>query len=80
MGDVELPNLSSRRNNYLPKKMGLPKPIGRQKEVLTLPAHGHFAVLGTAGSGKSNLVKLVYLANLLISGESRYHSSLRDKG
>jgi superfamily I DNA/RNA helicase len=44
--------------------MGLPKPIGRQKEVLTLPAHGHFAVLGTAGSGKTTLaiLRAAYLA------------------
>ena len=28
----------------------------------------------------SNPVKLVYLENLLISGENGYHSSLKDKG
>jgi superfamily I DNA/RNA helicase len=33
----------------------LPKPIGRQREVLYLPATGHSAVLGTAGSGKTTL-------------------------
>lgn len=33
----------------------LPQPIGRQKEVLCLPAQGHFVVLGTAGSGKTTL-------------------------
>jgi superfamily I DNA/RNA helicase len=38
--------------------MSLPKPIGRQKEVLCLPAQGHFAVLGTAGSGKTTLAIL----------------------
>jgi superfamily I DNA/RNA helicase len=38
--------------------MNLPKPIGRQKEVLYLPAKGHFAVLGTAGSGKTTLAIL----------------------
>lgn len=38
--------------------MSLPQPIGRQKEVLCLPARGHFAVLGTAGSGKTTLAIL----------------------
>ncbi|MCL1469647.1 3'-5' exonuclease [Argonema antarcticum] len=44
--------------------MSLAKPIGRQKEVLCLPAQGHFAVLGTAGSGKTTLAILrsAYLA------------------
>jgi superfamily I DNA/RNA helicase len=44
--------------------MVLPKLIGRQKEVLTLPAQGHFAVLGTAGSGKTTLaiMRAAYLA------------------
>jgi superfamily I DNA/RNA helicase len=45
--------------------MSLPQPIGRQKEVLYLPAQGHFAVLGTAGSGKTTLAILrsAFLAN-----------------
>jgi superfamily I DNA/RNA helicase len=45
--------------------MSLPKPIGRQKEVLYLPAQGDFAVLGTAGSGKTTLAILrsAYLAD-----------------
>lgn len=45
--------------------MSLPKPIGRQKEVLYLPAEGHFAVLGTAGSGKTTLaiLRAAYLAD-----------------
>lgn len=45
--------------------MSLPKPIGRQKEVLCLPAQGHFAVLGTAGSGKTTLaiLRAAYLAS-----------------
>ncbi len=45
--------------------MSLPKPIGRQKEVLYLPAQGHIAVLGTAGSGKTILaiLRAAYLAN-----------------
>ena len=44
--------------------MSLPKPIGRQREVLCLPTQGHFAVLGTAGSGKTTLAILrsAYLA------------------
>lgn len=33
----------------------LPRPAGRQKEVLYLPAKGHTVVLGTAGSGKTTL-------------------------
>jgi superfamily I DNA/RNA helicase len=33
----------------------LPKPIGKQREVLYLPVTGHSAVLGTAGSGKTTL-------------------------
>lgn len=33
----------------------LPTPIGRQKEVLYLPAKRHTVVLGTAGSGKTTL-------------------------
>lgn len=43
----------------------LPRPIGRQKEVLCLPAVGHTVVLGTAGSGKTTLAihRAAYLAN-----------------
>lgn len=43
----------------------LPRPIGRQKEVLYLPANGHTVVLGTAGSGKTTLAILrsLYLAD-----------------
>ena len=33
----------------------LPKLIKRQREVLYMPATGHFVVLGTAGSGKTTL-------------------------
>lgn len=45
--------------------MALPTPIGRQREVLVLPASGHTVVLGTAGSGKTTLAILrsAYLAN-----------------
>src|SRR5690349_15513449 len=38
--------------------MGLPTPVGRQREVLYLPAQGHLVVLGTAGSGKTTLAIL----------------------
>jgi superfamily I DNA/RNA helicase len=43
----------------------LPQPVGRQKEVLCLPASGHTVVLGTAGSGKTTLAihRAAYLAN-----------------
>ncbi len=43
----------------------LPRPIGRQKEVLYLPATGHAVVLGTAGSGKTTLAihRAVHLAD-----------------
>lgn len=55
--------------------MSLPKPIGRQKEVLCLPALGHFAVLGTAGSGKTTLaiLRAAYLAD---SGTDHYGKTL----
>lgn len=45
--------------------MPLPTPVGKQKEVLYLPAEGHFVVLGTAGSGKTTLAILrsAYLAD-----------------
>ncbi len=43
----------------------LPLPVGRQKDVLYLPAAGHHVVLGTAGSGKTTLAMLrsAYLAD-----------------
>lgn len=43
----------------------LPKPIGRQREVLYLPPQGHVVVLGTAGSGKTTLAILrsLYLSD-----------------
>ena len=43
----------------------LPRPVGRQKEVLYLPAAGHTVVLGTAGSGKTTLAILrsIYLSD-----------------
>jgi superfamily I DNA/RNA helicase len=51
-----MPNLS---------KPLLPQPVGRQSEVLYLPAGGHQVVLGTAGSGKTTLAMLrsKYLAS-----------------
>ena len=41
------------------------RPVGRQREVLYLPADGHTVVLGTAGSGKTTLAILrsLYLAD-----------------
>jgi superfamily I DNA/RNA helicase len=41
-------------------------PIGKQQEVLALPAKGHIVVLGTAGSGKTTiaLLRAYHLANL----------------
>jgi len=45
--------------------MPLPTPVGKQLEVLYLPATGHVAVLGTAGSGKTTLaiLRAVHLAD-----------------
>ena len=45
--------------------VSLPRPKGKQKEVLYLPAHGHTVVLGTAGSGKTTLAILrsIYLSH-----------------
>jgi superfamily I DNA/RNA helicase len=45
--------------------MALPQPVGRQREVLYLPAAGHIAVLGTAGSGKTTLaiLRAAYLSD-----------------
>ena len=48
----------------------LPTPIGRQREVLYLPAHGHTVVLGTAGSGKTTLA---ILRSLHLSDPSTAH-------
>lgn len=46
--------------------MALPKPEGKQMEVLCLPENGHYVVLGTAGSGKTTLAihRAAYLARL----------------
>ena len=48
----------------------LPRPIGRQREVLYLPAQGHVVVLGTAGSGKTTLA---ILRSLYLSDQSTAH-------
>jgi len=50
--------------------MPLPDPIGRQREVLALPPVGHFAVLGTAGSGKTTLA--IYRAAFLANRKARH--------
>jgi superfamily I DNA/RNA helicase len=51
----------------LPQVAGgnLPPPIGKQAEVLYLPAEGQVVVLGSAGSGKSTIAvhRALYLAN-----------------
>ena len=49
----------------------LPSPIGRQREVLYLPAQGHVVVLGTAGSGKTTLA---ILRSLYLSDQSTVHA------
>ena len=48
----------------------LPRPSGRQREVLCLPANGHTVVLGTAGSGKTTLS---ILRTLYLSDQSTNH-------
>jgi superfamily I DNA/RNA helicase len=52
--------------------MGLPNPIGRQREVLYLPAAGHNVVLGTAGSGKTviAILRAAYLAKKDVDGKT----------
>lgn len=44
----------------------IPTPQGKQEEVMALPARGHIAVLGTAGSGKTTiaLLRAHHLANI----------------
>ena len=49
----------------------LPRPVGRQREVLYLPAGGHTVVLGTAGSGKTTLA---ILRSLYLSDPSTDHA------
>ena len=49
----------------------LPRPVGRQREVLYLPGRGHTVVLGTAGSGKTTLA---ILRSLHLADPSTPHS------
>lgn len=51
----------------------LPSPVGKQREVLYLPANGHTVVLGTAGSGKTTLAILrsAYLGDVSTSHAGR---------
>lgn len=53
--------------------MALPKPIGKQREVVCLPATGHHVVLGTAGSGKTTMAiaRARYLTNSLLPDMGR---------
>jgi superfamily I DNA/RNA helicase len=50
--------------------MLMPTPIGKQAEVMALPAQGHIVVLGTAGSGKTTiaLLRAHHLANIPHAG------------
>jgi superfamily I DNA/RNA helicase len=53
--------------------MGIPKPIGKQLEVVCLPATGQHVVLGTAGSGKTTMAiaRARYLTNALLPDAGR---------
>nr|WP_175800767.1 3'-5' exonuclease [Burkholderia anthina] len=53
--------------------MALPKPIGKQLEVVCLPATGQHVVLGTAGSGKTTMAvaRARYLTNNLLPDAGR---------
>lgn len=53
--------------------MGLPQPIGKQREVVCLPATGQHVVLGTAGSGKTTMAvaRARYLTNSLLPEAGR---------
>ena len=53
--------------------MALPKPIGKQQEVVCLPTTGHHVVLGTAGSGKTTMAiaRARYLTNSLLPDVGR---------
>ena len=53
----------------------LPKPLRKQREVLYMPATGHSAVLGTAGSGKTTLA-LYRAAYLSAAGMPHYGPTL----
>ncbi|WP_082751452.1 3'-5' exonuclease [Burkholderia sp. MSMB1459WGS] len=53
--------------------MALPRPIGKQLEVVCLPANGQHVVLGTAGSGKTTMAvaRARYLTNNLLPDSGR---------
>ncbi|SAK77222.1 superfamily I DNA/RNA helicase-like protein [Caballeronia glebae] len=53
--------------------MALPTPIGKQLEVVCLPASGQHVVLGTAGSGKTTMAiaRARYLTNNLLPDAGR---------
>lgn len=53
--------------------MSLPTPVGRQKEVVCLPARGHQVVLGTAGSGKTTMaiLRAAYLGHPALPGSGK---------
>ncbi|AGH86292.1 3'-5' exonuclease [Ralstonia pseudosolanacearum] len=53
--------------------MALPKPVGKQLEVVCLAATGQYVVLGTAGSGKTTMAiaRARYLANGLLPDAGR---------
>lgn len=57
-------------SSHFPMKTQL---VGRQKEVLYLPANGHQVVLGTAGSGKTTLA--IYRAMYLTDRGTDHHGS-----
>lgn len=53
--------------------MALPKPVGRQHEVVYLPSKGHQVVLGTAGSGKTSMaiLRAALLSNAAFPGSGK---------
>jgi superfamily I DNA/RNA helicase len=53
--------------------MALPRPIGKQLEVVCLPSIGQHVVLGTAGSGKTTMAiaRAKYLTNTLLPDAGR---------
>lgn len=53
--------------------VNLPVPVGRQLQVVTMPAAGHFVVLGTAGSGKTTMSvhRAAHLSNPKVAEHGR---------
>lgn len=51
--------------------MALPKPVGKQADVVYLPSHGHQVILGTAGTGKT--VMAIHRAAHLADPDTRNH-------